>query len=329
VLDGPIAHPLAHPFRGRLSVCSDRSDNAGNDRGSCACSTGATRLPVARPTCRRQCAVRSAKPRPSSRGSSPKSATARTQRRKVQRSANCSNNGSATTKTTWSPTVVHTYRRIIDRHLVPLFGRTPLRRLTTVDIDLFYAQLRKRGGAKGGPLSPASVKRVHAVLRRALAQSVKWGMLTINPAVNASPPREPRHEVSPPDPADVAALIAYAAENDRPLGCFLRLAATSGARRGELCALRWKHVDLENGALLIERSIVESGKGELIEKDTKTHAARRLRLDPGTVDRLREHRAARLGLDSASARPSARSCAPTTSFSRTIPPGGLRGAPGT
>jgi len=198
----------------------------------------------------------------------------------------------------WSPTVVDNYRRIIDRHLIPRFGRTPLRRLTTVDIDLFYAQLRKRGSAKGGPLSPASVKRVHAILRRALAQSVKWGMLTINPAVNASPPREPRHEISPPDPAAVAGLIASADQNHRPLGCFLRLAATSGARRGELCALRWKHIDLDKGALLIERSIVENGTGELIEKDTKTHAARRIRLDPGTVERRREHRAARLGLGS-------------------------------
>ncbi len=63
----------------------------------------------------------------------------------------------------WSPTVVAGYRRIIDQRLVPRFGRTPLRRLTTADIDLFYAQLRKRGGARGRPLSPASVKRVHAV----------------------------------------------------------------------------------------------------------------------------------------------------------------------
>ena len=199
----------------------------------------------------------------------------------------------------WSPTVVNSYRRIIDRQLVPRFGRTPLRRLTTADIDLFYAQLRKRGGARGGPLAPASVKRVHAVLRRALAQAVKWGLITINPAVNASPPREPRHEVSPPDPADVARLIAHADETNPPLGCFLRLAATSGARRGELCALRWKHVDVDKGALLIERSIVENGKGELVEKDTKTHSARRLRLDAGTVDRLQQHRAEREGYGTA------------------------------
>lgn len=195
----------------------------------------------------------------------------------------------------WSPTVINSYRRIIDRQLVPRFGRTPLRRLTTADIDLFYAQLRKRGGARGRPLSPATVKRVHAVLRRALAQGVKWGMLTINPAVNASPPREPRHEVSPPDPADVARLIAHAEETNPALGCFLRLAATSGARRGELCALRWRHINLDDGGLLIERSIVEAGNGDLVEKDTKTHAARRLRLDAGTVARLRQHRGEREG----------------------------------
>jgi integrase len=114
-------------------------------------------------------------------------------------------------------------------------------------------------------------------LRRALAQAVKWGLLTINPAVNASPPREPGHDVSPPDPADVARLIAHAEETNPALGCFLRLAATSGARRGELCAF------------------VENAKGELVEKDTKTHAARRLRLDAGTVDRLQRHRAEREG----------------------------------
>ena len=51
-----------------------------------------------------------------------------------------------------------------------------------------------------------------------------------NPAVNASPPREPRHEVTPPNPADVARLIAEADGENLPLGCFLRLAATSGAR---------------------------------------------------------------------------------------------------
>ncbi len=199
----------------------------------------------------------------------------------------------------WSPTVVNSYRRIIDRQLVPRFGRTPLRRLTTADIDLFYAQLRKRGGA-GGRTARARVgeARARGVAARARASS-QVGTDHDQPRGERVAAREPRHEVSPPDPADVARLIAHAEETNPALGCFLRLAATSGARRGELCALRWKHVDVDKGALLIERSIVENAKGELVEKDTKTHAARRLRLDAGTVDRLQQHRAEREGYGTA------------------------------
>lgn len=103
VLDWALAHPLAHPFRGRLTACRDRYDNAGNDLGSCAFTTGATRSPVARHTCRGPCTAPSAKRKLNSRGSLPKLVTARTRRRMVQRSASCSSNGSATTKTTGPP----------------------------------------------------------------------------------------------------------------------------------------------------------------------------------------------------------------------------------
>ena len=66
VLEQAIAHPIAHPFRGRLSRCGDRYDNAGNDRVSCALTTGATRSPGGRRTGRRPCTGRSAKRRASS-----------------------------------------------------------------------------------------------------------------------------------------------------------------------------------------------------------------------------------------------------------------------
>ena len=179
--NGAIAHPLAHPFRGRLTRCRDRYDNAGNDRGSCACTTGATRSPGARRTCRRPCTARSAKPR-----------------RELARFVTEVGDGAhSSTKSTsvgelleqwfshneadWSPTVVNSYRRIIDRQLVPRFGRTPLRRLTTATSICSTHSCASAVARAGGPLAPASVKRVHAVLRRALAQAVKWGLITINP----------------------------------------------------------------------------------------------------------------------------------------------------
>jgi integrase len=63
---------------------------------------------------------------------------------------------------------------------------------------------------------------------------------------------------------------------------------TSGARRGELCALRWRHVDLTAGVVTLSRAISRDG-GHREEKDTKTHQHRRLTLDPETVTALREH----------------------------------------
>ncbi len=190
----------------------------------------------------------------------------------------------------WSPTVVRSYRSIIDRVLLPRFGMTPLRKVRAADIDAFYAELRKRGGASGARLGAASVRRIHSVLRRALAQGVKWGLLAVNPAANASPPREPHREASVPTAQEVGRLIEAAHAVNLDLSCFLRLAAVTGARRGELCGLTWRDIDFRRRRLLIERSVVVGPDGALFEKQTKTHASRRISLDAGTVELLRFHR---------------------------------------
>ena len=71
---------------------------------------------------------------------------------------------------------------------------------------------------------------------------------------------------------------------------FLRLAVVSGARRGELCALRWHHIDLDRGEVLLERGVVYVSRQPLIDKATKTRSKRRLALDTSTVELLRAHR---------------------------------------
>jgi integrase len=76
---------------------------------------------------------------------------------------------------------------------------------------------------------------------------------------------------------------------DPDLARFLHVAASSGARRGELCALRWRNIDTTAQTLTIERSIIEV-PGGLAEKDTKTHANRRIALDPGTLRIFEEQR---------------------------------------
>ena len=140
----------------------------------------------------------------------------------------------------WSPTTADGYRSLLDRRIIPRWGEVPLRRLKAADLDAWYAELRRSGGPGGRPLAANSVKRIHAVLRTALAQAVKWGWLATNPAAAASPPQpkgRPNHAI--PSAEDVARLVEAAHDVNPALAVFLRVAAATGARRGELCGLRW------------------------------------------------------------------------------------------
>lgn len=191
--------------------------------------------------------------------------------------------------TSWSPKTTSVVEGYVADPIIPAVGHLSVAKLTPADLDRFYRYLLAVGG-KRGPYRPATVRRVHGILRRALAQGVRWGWLVHNPAVDASPPRVPLPELRPPTPDEVVRLFRTAQEWNPELACFIVLAASAGARRGELVALRWRDVDLRRGTVSIERGIV-TVKGELIEQRTKTHQSRRVSLDAGTVATLEEHRA--------------------------------------
>jgi integrase len=183
---------------------------------------------------------------------------------------------------------VETTRMYIEDPIVPLLGSIKVAKLTPADLDRFYRQLLEVGRSRG-PYAPATIRRVHGIIRRALTQGVRWGWITHNPAIDASPPKVPMKELKPPDPTQVVRVFNLAAEADPDLATFIMLAASSGARRGELLALRWLDLDLDSGRLSIERGIVRIGD-DIVEQGTKTHQSRRISLDTGTVEALRAHR---------------------------------------
>lgn len=79
------------------------------------------------------------------------------------------------------------YRRNIDLHIVPALGRRPLDKLTVEDLDVFYARLLtdgRRDGKEGG-LSPKTVRYLHLILRKALADAQRKGTIVRNVATVA------------------------------------------------------------------------------------------------------------------------------------------------
>jgi integrase len=99
--------------------------------------------------------------------------------------------------------------------------------------------------------------------------------------------------LTPPRPEEIARLYRLAEQVDPDLAVLILVAASTGARRSELIALRWSDVDLEDGKVRIARGIV-LGLDGLVEKDTKTHSVRTVALDDTTVDALTVHRSGAL-----------------------------------
>jgi integrase len=187
----------------------------------------------------------------------------------------------------WAKTTAQSTWSIIDRQLRPKLGHVRVRDLTTVMIDEFYAALRVDGAVEGGPLTPGSVQRIHGVLHRALAQAMRWEWIWSNPATSASPPRMEPAEMRPPSPDEVGRLLEHVEVHHPLLHLFLVLAATTGARRGQLLALKWADVDFEHASLSFQRAWVEGRNGPVLAP-TKTRRAHRVALDSYTQQLLTE-----------------------------------------
>ncbi len=134
---------------------------------------------------------------------------------------------------TLAPTTYHDWLSVTTRHLKPALGDLPLWKLTARDCDQLYARMAAAG------LGPSRVRCAHVVLHRAVAQAVRWGWLARNPVSAATRPPVPRVTIEPPAINVVRLALAAARTRDPVLWCWLQVAVATGARRGEVCALRW------------------------------------------------------------------------------------------
>ncbi|MEM7342395.1 MAG: site-specific integrase [Actinomycetota bacterium] len=186
-------------------------------------------------------------------------------------------------------------------HLRPDLGHVQLAKLTPVDVDLWFQAMRKKPGRGSKPLAPATVVRVGGILRSALTQAYKWGWISSNPAAAASPPKLRRPKVRPPSIEQVREVLRVIAEDDPDFHCYTLLAVTTGGRRSQLIGLHWSAVDLQDGRVVMETSVVDGDDG-IVEQGTKNDDDWGLSLDTATLDALRslrrraEHRASAVGV---------------------------------
>ena len=182
------------------------------------------------------------------------------------------------------------YRNNIDVHVIPALGPIPIRRLRPEDLDTFYAELLANGKktGKGGGLAPKTVRYIHSILRKALADAARKGTVPRNVAVLADPPKlsaTRRAEMKTWTAPELQSFLDLCVEHRLYPAWFLT--AHTGMRRGEVLGLRWRDVDLAASRLSVHQALV-SVKYEVQLSDVKTGAGRRtIDLDELVIAMLR------------------------------------------
>jgi integrase len=187
-----------------------------------------------------------------------------------------------------SPKSHERYAEIARHFLMPALGNLPLTRLAPSHIQQAYsgwATGGRRDGKDGG-LSPLTRRHIHRILNSALARAVEQQVLARNPAeaFKKRLPKVERREMTTLS-ADQSARLLAAIKHTRVYWPVL-LALSTGMRRGEVFALRWKNVDLERGSLRVMESL-EQTKAGIRFKAPKTDRTRAITLPAFSVDELR------------------------------------------
>ncbi len=180
---------------------------------------------------------------------------------------------------------------IVEKHLIPALGTYRAQQLTGLHLQTHYAEALRAGRRNGnGGLAPRTVLHHHRTVFTALKQAVRWRIIARNVAEDATPPRAPRKDMAALDEGQTAQVMIAADTSIWNVPIFV--AATTGMRRGEVLALRWKDVDLERARVHITQVVEQTKKGGLTFKEPKTDRSRRaVTLPSVTVEALKRHRA--------------------------------------
>ena len=186
---------------------------------------------------------------------------------------------------------VYNVRCHVDVYLVPRFENVKLRRLTLDVVQRVLNDLYASGGRKGEALSPKTIANVAGTLHKALGDAVRLRVLPYNAAEGVDLPRRTQYVGDAYDSAEMGQLLHYLTQHADPSVSvidytLIRVALATGLRRGELCGLRWRDVDLVERRLTVRSNRVVIG-GQVVETDPKTRSGlRAVTFDADTGDAL-------------------------------------------
>ena len=180
-------------------------------------------------------------------------------------------------KTSLSPGSYVFYQNIIDKHILPMFGRMRLRDIKAYHVQDFILRLNclPRSDGKPGHISPSTVKRYTSVLRSMLTMAYKMYYMDddIGLSRRLTFPMEHYQEVDVFTIEETKAILDAARAEPINIRLLIELALFTGMRRGEIVGLKWPDINFDKQCLSVKRSIYKPKGEKSIEKEPKSHSS--------------------------------------------------------
>ena len=146
------------------------------------------------------------------------------------------------------------YKNIVDLYLLPRFGRISISRIDRNRVSEFSESMLTSGGSRGQGVAPSTVNTALTVLKRILEHSAQeTGLPTLNFRTLRFNIKKPAIQVL--KRSEQKKLWHYLRSNVTPMNLGILLCLTYGFRIGEVCAIRWSDVQLDDGVLSITHAL--------------------------------------------------------------------------
>lgn len=173
--------------------------------------------------------------------------------------------------------------RTVRCHLIPGLGKKVLAKLSPQEVEMYYTRELEAG------TSAFTVGMCHKVLRQALNDALRLGLVHRNVVSLVKPPRAPSPEMEFFTEEQARTLVSAASGNR--LEALIVLALATGMREGEMLALRWDDLDVDSATILVRANVVITREGKLRHDGKTGHSRRRIALPSIAIEALRRHRA--------------------------------------
>ena len=167
------------------------------------------------------------------------------------------------------------YENLCQNHIIKILGNIPIKKISTVAIQQFTAQLKETGRIGGGGLSDKTVNDILIILSRIFAYAKEEYFIT--PPVIRSV-RQEKKEARVLSVEEQKRLCSYCLNQTDSYKFSILLALYTGLRIGELCALGWE--DIKENYITVNKTMqrlkVQEGGTEIFVSGPKSDSSRRI-----------------------------------------------------